>query len=278
MIKRRHSKQIQIGNVKIGGDAPISVQSMCNTDTRDIKKTVAQIKELEEAGCELIRLAVLNKDAADAIKEIKLNDKQSMTFETNALSYVYGLKSFRIPDNAKMEIPNLSGCSHLTEVIAGESNMYHTSQDGVLYSKNMDTLQICPISSRPSRTYIMPLSVKAIAGALEFFADSMSIYVLHKDELPILLGNYYYIYNTTLYVRENSTFPSDGNAMWEEFFKNIVRLTDEEADGILTSVSEVNTDKNLPYTDGAYYTPAGVRVTKPSKGLYIHNGRKVIVK
>ena len=71
MIKRRHSKQIQIGNVKIGGDAPISVQSMCNTDTRDIKKTVAQIKELEEAGCELIRLAVLNKDAADAIKEIK---------------------------------------------------------------------------------------------------------------------------------------------------------------------------------------------------------------
>ena len=71
MIKRRHSKQIQIGNVKIGGDSPISVQSMCNTDTRDIKKTVAQIKELEEAGCELIRLAVLNKDAADAIKEIK---------------------------------------------------------------------------------------------------------------------------------------------------------------------------------------------------------------
>ena len=66
--------------------------------------------------------------------------------------------------------------------------------------------------------------------------------------------------------------------MWEEFFKNIVRLTDEEADGILTSISEVNTDINSPYTDGAYYTPAGVRVTKPSKGLYIHNGRKVIVK
>ena len=70
-MKRRYSKQIQIGNVKIGGDAPISVQSMCNTDTRDVQATVAQIKELETAGCELIRLAVLNKDAADAIKEIK---------------------------------------------------------------------------------------------------------------------------------------------------------------------------------------------------------------
>lgn len=71
MIKRRISKQIQIGDVKIGGDAPISVQSMCNTDTRDIKATVSQISELQDAGCELIRLAVLNKDAASAIKEIK---------------------------------------------------------------------------------------------------------------------------------------------------------------------------------------------------------------
>lgn len=71
MIKRRVSKQIQIGNVKIGGDAPISVQSMCNTDTRDIEKTVSQIKALTDAGCELVRLAVLNKDAAAAIKEIK---------------------------------------------------------------------------------------------------------------------------------------------------------------------------------------------------------------
>lgn len=71
IIKRRESKQIQIGNVKIGGNAPISVQSMCNTDTRDVEKTVSQIKTLEEAGCELIRLAVLNKDAAAAIKEIK---------------------------------------------------------------------------------------------------------------------------------------------------------------------------------------------------------------
>lgn len=71
MIKRRISKQIQIGDVKIGGDAPISVQSMCNTDTRDISATVKQIKELQDAGCELIRLAVLNKDAAAAIKEIK---------------------------------------------------------------------------------------------------------------------------------------------------------------------------------------------------------------
>ena len=70
MINRRKTKQISVGNVKIGGDAPISVQSMCNTDTRDIAKTLDQIGELASAGCEIARLAVLNKDAAEAIKDI----------------------------------------------------------------------------------------------------------------------------------------------------------------------------------------------------------------
>lgn len=70
MIKRRKSKELSIGNVKIGNNNPISVQSMCNTDTRNIEQTSKQIKELADAGCELVRLAVLNKDAAEAIKEL----------------------------------------------------------------------------------------------------------------------------------------------------------------------------------------------------------------
>lgn len=70
MIKRRKTKQITIGNVKIGGDAPISVQSMCNTDTRDVKATLKQIKELKDAGCELIRIAILNHEASSAVKEL----------------------------------------------------------------------------------------------------------------------------------------------------------------------------------------------------------------
>lgn len=70
MINRRKSKQIIIGGVKVGGDAPITVQSMCNTDTRDVEKTLSQINELTDAGCEIIRLAVLNKDAALAVKEL----------------------------------------------------------------------------------------------------------------------------------------------------------------------------------------------------------------
>lgn len=70
MIKRRKSKELTIGNVKIGGNSLISVQSMCNTDTRDVQATLTQINEMADKGCELVRLAVLNKDAADAVKEI----------------------------------------------------------------------------------------------------------------------------------------------------------------------------------------------------------------
>lgn len=62
---------VDVGGVKIGGDYPISIQSMTNTDTRDVAATVAQIKRLQTAGCEIIRAAVLDMDAAKAIGEIK---------------------------------------------------------------------------------------------------------------------------------------------------------------------------------------------------------------
>jgi len=69
--KRRVSRQIHIGNVAIGGGAPVSVQSMTNTDTRDWRSTVGQIKRLEEAGCEIIRVAVPDEQAAEAFAMIK---------------------------------------------------------------------------------------------------------------------------------------------------------------------------------------------------------------
>ncbi|QZY56790.1 flavodoxin-dependent (E)-4-hydroxy-3-methylbut-2-enyl-diphosphate synthase [Crassaminicella profunda] len=72
-IERKKTREVFCGNVKIGGDAPISIQSMTNTDTRDVKRTVDQIKSLEKAGCEIIRVAVLDLEAAQALKEIKQN-------------------------------------------------------------------------------------------------------------------------------------------------------------------------------------------------------------
>lgn len=70
-ITRKQTKNIMCGNVEIGGDSPITVQSMTNTFTKDIKSTVKQILDLEEVGCEIIRVAVADMEDADAIKEIK---------------------------------------------------------------------------------------------------------------------------------------------------------------------------------------------------------------
>jgi (E)-4-hydroxy-3-methylbut-2-enyl-diphosphate synthase len=70
-IKRRKTRQIRVGRLKIGGDAPIAVQSMTNTMTQDVAATVAQIQRLEAAGCEIVRVAVPDEAAAGAIKRIK---------------------------------------------------------------------------------------------------------------------------------------------------------------------------------------------------------------
>ena len=67
------TKQIKVGNVAIGGGAPVSIQSMCNTRTEDAEATVAQIHRLEEAGCELVRVTVPTMEAAEALSAIKEN-------------------------------------------------------------------------------------------------------------------------------------------------------------------------------------------------------------
>ena len=68
---RKKTRQIHIGSVPIGGGAPIAVQSMTNTDTRDVSATVRQIKDLHEAGCEIVRLAIPDTEAIEAFTKIK---------------------------------------------------------------------------------------------------------------------------------------------------------------------------------------------------------------
>lgn len=70
-IHRRDSLPIKVGSVTVGGGAPVSVQSMTNTPTHDVDATVAQIKRLEEAGCEIVRVAIPDEEAAEAVRSIK---------------------------------------------------------------------------------------------------------------------------------------------------------------------------------------------------------------
>jgi (E)-4-hydroxy-3-methylbut-2-enyl-diphosphate synthase len=71
LTARRKTRKILVGNVAVGGDAPIAVQSMTNTDTRDVPSTVAQVEQLFDAGCEIVRLAVPDLEAAEAFRAIK---------------------------------------------------------------------------------------------------------------------------------------------------------------------------------------------------------------
>lgn len=71
MIKRQKTKKIKIGNIFVGGNAPVVIQSMCTTDTRDVKATVRQIRQLQMAGCEMVRVAVPDMTAALALGAIK---------------------------------------------------------------------------------------------------------------------------------------------------------------------------------------------------------------
>lgn len=73
MINRRKTRKIKLGHLFIGGDAPISIQSMTNTDTKNVTATVDQIKELEKVGCDIVRIAVPNIKAAKVIHQIMNN-------------------------------------------------------------------------------------------------------------------------------------------------------------------------------------------------------------
>ena len=72
-IKRRKTKEINVGNVKVGGDNPISVQSMTNTLTKDVKETVKQIKQIEEVGADIVRVSCPDEDSTKALKDIIKN-------------------------------------------------------------------------------------------------------------------------------------------------------------------------------------------------------------
>ncbi|MFK8041178.1 flavodoxin-dependent (E)-4-hydroxy-3-methylbut-2-enyl-diphosphate synthase [Congregibacter sp.] len=101
-IKRRKSRQIHVGNVPVGGDAPISVQSMTNTETCDVEATVGQIAALEAAGADIVRVSVPSMDAAEAFKQIRAQAKLPLVadihFDHNIALKVaeYGVDCLRI--------------------------------------------------------------------------------------------------------------------------------------------------------------------------------------
>ncbi|MCP2605280.1 flavodoxin-dependent (E)-4-hydroxy-3-methylbut-2-enyl-diphosphate synthase [Candidatus Aminicenantes bacterium AH-873-B07] len=117
MIKRRKTRQIRIGRITVGGDAPIRVQSMTKTDTYNVPETVNQIRKLEKIGCEIIRVAVPDLNAIYALKEIKKQISIPLIADIH-FDYKLAIKAIEQGvDGLRINPGNIGGKKKVTEIL-----------------------------------------------------------------------------------------------------------------------------------------------------------------
>ena len=117
-IKRRKTRPVKVGNIIIGGNAPISVQSMTKTDTKDIDATVSQIRSLEKTGCEIIRVAVPDIEAAKCLGEIKKQINIPLIADIH-FSYKLALEAIKQGvDKLRLNPGNISSQKYLSMIIS----------------------------------------------------------------------------------------------------------------------------------------------------------------
>src|SRR3989442_1594590 len=117
MITRRKTRQIRLGDVKIGGDAPLTVQSMTKTDTRDVQATLLQIWALEAAGCDIVRCAVPVREAAERLGEIKRQIRNPLVAD---IHFNYKLALIALEqgvDGLRLNPGNIGGTAFVQEVV-----------------------------------------------------------------------------------------------------------------------------------------------------------------
>ncbi|MBI3610216.1 MAG: flavodoxin-dependent (E)-4-hydroxy-3-methylbut-2-enyl-diphosphate synthase [Nitrospirae bacterium] len=116
-MERRKTRRITVGGVAIGGDAPIAVQSMTTTDTRDVAATIEQIKRLELAGCEVVRVAVVDEEAAEALKPIKAGISIPLIADIH-YNYRLALRSAPYVDCIRINPGNIGGRDRVAQVVS----------------------------------------------------------------------------------------------------------------------------------------------------------------
>jgi (E)-4-hydroxy-3-methylbut-2-enyl-diphosphate synthase len=178
MIKRKKTRQILIGDVAVGKDAPISVQSMTNTDTRDVESTVAQIHGLEEAGCELIRCAVLDMEAAAAFRAIR--DQISIPLIAD-IHFDWRLAVAAMENGAqaiRINPGNLGGSEKLAKVVAAAKTHHVPIRVGVnsgSIEKDLLKQYGYPTPERPNALIESALRNVALLEQYDFFDLKISI-------------------------------------------------------------------------------------------------------
>ncbi|MDP3765739.1 MAG: flavodoxin-dependent (E)-4-hydroxy-3-methylbut-2-enyl-diphosphate synthase [Nanoarchaeota archaeon] len=116
IIPRRKSRKVKVGKLYIGGDAPITVQSMTTTDTTDVKATVEQIHGLEDVGCEIIRVSAPTMEAAKALKEIKENINVPLVVDIH-FDYRIALEAVKYVDKLRINPGNIGNLDKVEMVV-----------------------------------------------------------------------------------------------------------------------------------------------------------------
>jgi (E)-4-hydroxy-3-methylbut-2-enyl-diphosphate synthase len=120
-MNRRKTKKVMIGKVAVGSDSDISIQSMCNTLTKDADATIEQIHKLEEAGCEIIRVSVPDMDSANALKKIKENISIPLVADIH-FDYKLALESAKYVDKLRINPGNIGSSDKIKMVVDEAKN------------------------------------------------------------------------------------------------------------------------------------------------------------
>lgn len=116
MFQRRKSRKVKVGKLFVGGDAPITVQSMTTTDTTDVKATVEQIHGLEDVGCDIVRVSAPTMDAAKSLKEIKENINTPLVVDIH-FDYRIALEAVKYVDKLRINPGNIGSAEKVQQVV-----------------------------------------------------------------------------------------------------------------------------------------------------------------
>jgi len=131
VIERRKTRRIHVGEAPVGGDSPISIQTMTKTDTRDVNATVSQILEVEEAGCDIVRLAVVDADAASSLEDIRRQVHIPIIADIH-FDHKLALIALKAGvDGLRINPGNIGGAANVKEVVAAASERLAPIRIGV---------------------------------------------------------------------------------------------------------------------------------------------------
>lgn len=173
MIKRRISQPIRIGDITIGGNAPIIVQSMTKTDTRNITATVKQISQLQEYGCEIVRIAIPDMEAAQALYKIKKKTKIPIIADIH-FDYRLALESLTNgADGLRLNPGNISNKEHITAIVTSARERHVPIRIGInAGSIPLDSSNKLPL---PQRMVIIALEQVHLLENLDFNLIKVSL-------------------------------------------------------------------------------------------------------